>query len=86
MEPEDIVIITAAHAQSLLHPFCIHQIHDILEETTMEDEKVDDLTVKALYLGNLCARGDLAGVKRFLRETEEKEPEELDNILNHCPQ
>ena len=51
----------------------------------MEDEKVDDLTVRALYLGNLCALGDLAGVKRFLRETEDKEPEVLDNILNHRP-
>ena len=87
MEPEDIVI-TLARAQSLLRQmplFCKHEIRDILEETAFGDE-VDDLTVDALYLGNLCARGDLDGVKKFLRETEEKEPEELDNILNHCPQ
>ena len=81
MEPEDIVIITAADARDKLPHFCVDHIKDILKQTTMEDE-VDELTAQALYLGNLCALGDTKKVTEFLQDTD---PEELDNILNHRP-
>ena len=67
MNPEDIVI-TLARAQELLCQmplFCKHEIRDILEETAFGHE-VDDLTVDALYLGNLCARGNFKKLKEFL--------------------
>ena len=72
--------ISAAHAQSLLRNYCVHQIQHELEQTSMGSPEV--VLIKTLYLGNLCAQGNVEGVKGFLRETE---PEELEEILNNRP-
>jgi hypothetical protein len=45
-------------------------------------EQHDDITVKALYLGNLCARGDEEKIQDFINETD---PQELQEILNCSP-
>jgi hypothetical protein len=44
----------------------------------------DDTTIMALYLGNLCARGDLEKIKGFIQE-HESYPQHLHAILNCAP-
>ena len=72
-------MLSASQARSFLNHFSVDQLRFMLQ---MKSEYVDDLTTKALYLGNLCARGDINQIKTFIRETD---PEELREILNCAP-
>ena len=66
---------TAADAQSILPEYTIWEVRQLFP-------KKDDITIKALYLGNLCSRGDLEKIKGFIRETD---PGQLLEILNCAP-
>ena len=62
-----------SQARLLLQEYTIGQIHALFPSDT-------ELTIKTIYLGNQCARGDYEKVEAFVRETE---PEELKTILNN---
>ena len=72
--------LTAAQARSLLHDYTIEQVQRLLQET---DESTDELSVKAHYLGYLCARGDIVKIKRFILQNRAGE---LEEIVNHRPE
>lgn len=72
-------MLTASQARSLLLDLNVEQVRIIFQ---IEGEHVDDLTAKALCLGNLCARGDMEQLKAFIRETGSQE---LREILNCAP-
>ena len=73
-------MLTASQARSFLPNLSVDQVHFVLQ---MEGERVDELTAKTVYLGNLCARGDIFKIKTFIRETE---PQELREVLNCAPE
>lgn len=72
-------MLTSAEARSRLPYFTLDQVHALTADI---DEPVDDLTARALYLGYLCAGGNIERIKAFIRETE---PEDLREILNCAP-
>ena len=68
---------TASQARFLLSEYT-------LEEVRQLNPGDDDTTIMALYLGNLCARGDLEKVEMFIQE-HESYPQHLHAILNCAP-
>ena len=72
-------MIPASDAQNYLADLSIEYIRSVLQQA---GEPYDDLTVKTLYLGNLCARGDEEKINAFIHETD---IEELREVLNHGP-
>ena len=73
-------MLTASRARSLLMNLSVEQVRLVRQ---IEGEHIDDLTANALYLGNLCARGDMNQIKSFIRGTE---IEEMREILNCAPE
>lgn len=71
-------MLTSAEARSHLPYMTLDQVRLV----TAMVEPVDDLTVNALYLGYLCAGGNIERIKAFVRETE---PRDLREILNCAP-
>jgi len=67
--------LTAAYAQSILPQYTIWEVRQLFP-------KKDNITINALYLGNLCAQGDAEKIDVFIREHETKE---LRKILNCAP-
>ena len=78
--PKPDNMLTISQARSFLPNLSLDQVHSVLQ---MENECVDELTVKTVYFGNLCARGDIKQIKTFIRETE---PQELREVLNCAPE
>ena len=72
-------MLPAAHAQSLLPEFTFRRVQLPRERY---HQPSDDLAVKPLYLGHLCARGDIVEVRNFLQEID---PDDLEQILNAAP-
>ena len=63
-------MLTASQARSQLSYFTLDQVHAMAADI---DGPVDDLTAKALYLGYLCAGGNIERIKAFIRETQPQE-------------
>ena len=68
---------TASQARSLLSEYTLEEVRQLYPGE-------DDTTIMALYLGNLCARGDLEKVEMFIQE-HESYPQHLHAILNCTP-
>ena len=78
-------LLTAAEARALLPNLTIENIRRYREKTgrvCTERPDFEELCLKVLYLGNLCARGDIDAIRRLLRETS---PEEVEEIVNGTP-
>ena len=69
---------TASQARSLLSEYTLEEVRQLYPGE-------DDTTIMALYLGNLCARGDLEKVEMFIQE-HESYPQHLHAILNCAPE
>ena len=63
--------LTSAEAQALLPEYTRKDVQD-----------TDELSVKAQYLGYLCAKGDIDKIKRFVLQNRAGE---LEDIVNHRP-
>ena len=68
---------TAFQARSLLSEYSLDEVRKLYPGE-------DDTTIMALYLGNLCARGDFKKVEMFIQE-HESYPQHLHAILNCAP-
>jgi hypothetical protein len=68
---------TASQARSLLSEYSLDEVRQLYPGE-------DDTTIMALYLGNLCARGDFKKVEMFIQE-HESYPQHLHAILNCAP-
>ena len=73
---------TASKARSVLYDYTLEQVRCSEPDEISES---DEITIKALYLGNLCARGDLKKVEMFIQE-HESYPQHLHAILNCAPE
>ena len=72
--------LTSSEAQDLLSSHTIQQIQHIFE---LKKRPYDDLILKTVYFGNLCAKGDIDQIKVIISNTV---PEELETVLNNqCP-
>ena len=70
-------MLSASQAQELLPEYNMEHVREILR---MTNQPSDELTVKTAFLGYLCSRGDLEGIKSFIRETDSGE---LRTVLNN---
>ena len=68
-------MLTSAEARSRLPYFTLDQVHAMTPD-------IDDFTARTLYLGHLCAGGNIERIQAFVRETE---PQDLREILNCAP-
>jgi len=78
--PNSDNMLTASQARSFLLDFTIDHIRLLTQQAGEPD---DDFSIKTIYVGNLCARGDINQIKTFIRKTD---PEELREILNCAPE
>ena len=70
-------MLTASQARALLSEYTLDEVRKLYPEE-------DNTTIEALYLGNLCARGDLEKVEMFI-EQHEIYPQHFHATLNCTP-